>query len=84
MGADIRKPIGLMFAVLGFILTVFGMIGDQTIYARSLGINVNSIWGGVLLAFGLLMLIASRTGSSKSAQRLDSKDNAPVDVCGRE
>jgi hypothetical protein len=45
-----------MFSVFGIILTVFGLISDRAIYARSLGININLDWGLALLVFGALML----------------------------
>jgi hypothetical protein len=60
MGLDIRLPIGLMFSILGLLLTGFGLFGDQTIYRRSLGINMNLWWGMVMLAFGIIMLLISR------------------------
>jgi hypothetical protein len=60
MGLDIRIPIGLMFSMIGFMLTIFGAFSDRAIYQRSLGINVNLIWGVLLLACGLLTLIATR------------------------
>lgn len=56
MGLDIRIPIGLLFSALAAILIVFGFVSDQAIYARSLGINVNIVWGCVLLLFGAAML----------------------------
>jgi hypothetical protein len=56
MKLDLRIPIGLMFSIVGTLLTVFGLVSDKAIYARSLGINVNLWWGLVLLAFGLVML----------------------------
>lgn len=56
MNLDLRFPIGLMFSIVGVLLTVFGLISDDAIYARSLGINVNLWWGLVLLGFGLVML----------------------------
>jgi hypothetical protein len=59
MGLDIRTPIGLMFSILGLLLTGFGLVSDKAIYARSLGINVNLWWGLVLLAFGGVMLLFS-------------------------
>jgi hypothetical protein len=57
MNLDLRLPIGLMFTIVGALLTVFGLISDSAIYARSLGINVNLWWGLVLFAFGLVMLV---------------------------
>jgi uncharacterized membrane protein len=56
---DLRKPIGYFFLLLGLILTVFGIIthSDTEMYHRSLDLNINLIWGGVLVVFGLAMLI---------------------------
>ncbi len=34
MGLDIRIPIGAMFALLGALLTVFGIFKDKAIYAK--------------------------------------------------
>jgi hypothetical protein len=65
MKLDVRLPIGLMFALLGAILVVFGLASDKTIYARSLGINVNLWWGLVLLVFGALMLAFALRGGRR-------------------
>ncbi|MCE5267706.1 MAG: hypothetical protein LLG00_07460 [Planctomycetaceae bacterium] len=56
MQLDIRIPIGLMFGVVGLILVVFGGVSDKLLYARSLGYNVNLIWGCVLVVFSAFML----------------------------
>jgi hypothetical protein len=56
MKLDLRLPIGLMFAIFGVLLTVYGLVSDRAIYARSLGVNVNLWWGLVLIAFGVVML----------------------------
>lgn len=67
MGLDIRLPIGFMFALVGVLLAVYGMTSDPSIYSRSLGININLWWGGVLLVFGLAMLLlANRVKRSDS------------------
>jgi sulfite exporter TauE/SafE len=59
---DIRIPIGLMFSILGVLITVFGFatISDSEMYVKSLGINVNIIMGIIMLIFGLVMLFFSR------------------------
>ncbi len=58
MGLDLRKPIGIFFLILGIILVVHGLITNGAeMYAKSLGININLIWGGVLVVFGALMLV---------------------------
>ncbi len=63
MGLDIRWPIGLMFSLVGLLMTVYGFVtrDDAEVYRRSLGININLIWGVLLLVFGALMhILASR------------------------
>jgi hypothetical protein len=59
---DIRTPIGLLFLLLGALLSGYGLLSDPAVYARSLGINVNLWWGMVLLAFGAAMLYLGRQG----------------------
>jgi hypothetical protein len=65
MNFDLRLPIGALFTVYGVLLAVYGVFSDKAQYARSLGLNVNLIWGLVLLAFGLSMLIARARGSKR-------------------
>ena len=68
MRLDVRWPIGGMFAILGAILAVYGLVSERAIYAKSLGINVNLWWGLVLLLFGLVMLwLAFRAGRASRA-----------------
>jgi hypothetical protein len=65
MKLDLRLPIGLMFSIIGALLTVFGLASDPAIYQRSLGINVNLWWGLVLVAFGLVMLWLVRRDTAR-------------------
>jgi len=63
MGLDIRWPIGLMFSLVGLLMTVFGFVtrNDAAMYHRSLDININLIWGLILLVFGgMMLLLANR------------------------
>lgn len=55
---DIRIPIGLMFTIVGIIITIFGFItnSDSEMYQKSLNINVNIIMGLIMLVFGGIML----------------------------
>lgn len=57
MRLDVRWPIGGMFAIIGALLTVYGLVSPPALYERSLGINVNLWWGLVLLVFGVTMLV---------------------------
>ena len=59
---DLRLPMGLMFSLVGAMLTVYGFLtwGDKQYVERSLGINVNVCWGTALLLFGLVMLALAK------------------------
>ncbi len=61
MGLDIRLPLGLIFAITGTIMLVYGTatLGSY-IYAISMGINLNVIWGGIMTIFGIWMFILGR------------------------
>ena len=63
MPLDIRIPIGSMFALMGALLAGYGVFGSHEIYGRSLGLNVNLIWGSVLLVCGaFLIVLGTRPG----------------------
>ena len=64
MGLDIRVPIGLMFTIIGLLLVGYGADRRHGDFARSLGINVDVIWGGVLLVTGAIFLALSARGRS--------------------
>ena len=59
MQLDVRLPAGLMFLIMGVMLAGYGVAGDQSIYTRSLGININLIWGLVLIAAAVCLLALS-------------------------
>ncbi len=55
---DLRYPMGLMFALVGAMLAIYGFFTrNDIIYNHSLGLNVNLYWGLVLLGFGLVVLV---------------------------
>jgi len=58
MGLDIRLPIGMMFSLIGLMLTLNGFFtrANAEMYHRSLDININLWWGMTLLLFGVVML----------------------------
>lgn len=68
MGLDIRLPIGLMFLILGLLLSVYGLVGDRAVYERSLGININLWWGLVMLVFGLIMLVLGKRANGTETE----------------
>ena len=72
MNLDIRWPIGLIFLVVGVMLAVYGAAtqGDPAQYARSLGVNINLLWGAVLTLFGGVL-----AGFAARAMRRGQKGN---------
>ncbi|HMG02762.1 MAG TPA: hypothetical protein VK596_06490 [Edaphobacter sp.] len=61
MGLDIRIPLGLIFLIIGGIMTVFGFVTRHSgIYERSLDVNLNLGWGLVMFLFGLTMYLVGR------------------------
>ncbi len=67
MGLDIRWPIGVMFTLIGALLMIYGLVNgvDATLRNIDININVNLIWGIVLLVFGVLMLLGAARGGRK-------------------
>ena len=69
MNLDLRIPMGLMFLLVGLILTIFGMVTNGSeIYLRSGGTNVNIGWGLVLLIFGAIMFTLGRRNQRRLAK----------------
>jgi hypothetical protein len=73
MGIDIRLPIGILFSLLGIILTGYGALGDISRYRQPLDVNINLVWGIFLLVFGVLMFLFGRRGMRAASQ----KDSSP-------
>ncbi|HEX2934665.1 MAG TPA: hypothetical protein VHO72_04875 [Bacteroidales bacterium] len=64
---DIKLPIGLMFSILGLLLTIYGFttMGNAEMYIKTFGINMN-LWSGLgMLVFGGLMLFFSKRNKVK-------------------
>ncbi len=49
---DLKLPIGWLLSAYGALLTVYGLTTKKEMYAISLGINLNLIWGILMLAIG--------------------------------
>jgi len=61
MSLDLRIPLGLMFLIVGVMLSIYGVITrGSDIYQRSAGMDINLIWGVVMVVFGLAMFLLGR------------------------
>jgi hypothetical protein len=70
MNLDLRLPLGLLFGIFGVLVTLMGAFGSAADEQRSLGININLIWGVVMLAFGAIMVgLAVRARKSGAQTR---------------
>jgi hypothetical protein len=68
MSLDLRVPLGLLFAIVGAMLAVFGaMTHGGAIYQRLAGLDINLIWGVVMLVFGVGMFMLGRRGGKLRA-----------------
>lgn len=68
MNLDLRIPMGLLFSIVGAIMAVFGLFTrGSVIYERSAGVNINLVWGVVMLAFGLTMFLLGRASDKRAA-----------------
>lgn len=56
---DLRYPVGVLFLALGTLLAGYGVLAPAQPQA-TLPINVNLIWGLVMLVFGALMFLAAQ------------------------
>lgn len=82
MNLDLRIPMGLMFSLVGIILTAFGIAtrNDPTLYEKSVGINANLWWGVVLLVFGQVMF---QMGRRRQQQLAKLPPEPPSETSGR-
>lgn len=64
---DPRISMGMLFTLIGTILTAFGLATRSTAetYAKSVGIDANLWWGLVLMVFGIAMLLLGRRGQAR-------------------
>ena len=69
MGLDVRIPLGLMFLITGGMMAVYGLFTrGSAIYQKSLDIDVNLIWGGIMFAFGLVLYLLGRRARRPDGQ----------------
>jgi hypothetical protein len=72
MSLDLRIPMGLMFLIVGAILTIFGLVTQgSSIYDKSVGMNINLIWGIVMLVFGATMFLLGRRSQSRPMKQVE-------------
>ena len=71
MGLDIRWPIGLMFSLIGVLLIGYGAVNSAD--SMRVDVNINIIWGILLLVFGVFMLALAWRGAKTPQPPPDKK-----------
>ena len=49
---DLKLPIGWLLSAYGVLLTVYGLLTKKEMYAISLGLNLNLVWGILMIVIG--------------------------------
>ena len=71
MNLDLRIPMGLMFTLVGLILSVYGWATrGSLLYLREDNLDVNLYWGLVLLVFGSGMFLLGRRGERRAREEM--------------
>jgi hypothetical protein len=65
---DLKLPIGWLLSAYGLLLLIYGLVTKKELYAKSLGINVNLVWGVLMLVVGggFLLFALVKKGRNKA------------------
>jgi hypothetical protein len=56
---DLKLPLGCLLTAYGILLGVYGLVTGKEFYGKSLGINVNLVWGILMFIVGGIFLAAA-------------------------
>jgi multisubunit Na+/H+ antiporter MnhG subunit len=66
MNLDLRVPMGMLFTIVGAIMSIYGLLTrGSVIYERSAGMDINLSWGTVMLVFGVTMFLLGRRADKR-------------------
>ncbi len=65
---DLKLPIGWLLSAYGVLLTVYGLLTKKEMYAISLGINLNLVWGLMMIVIGGAFLLTAFLKRKKDAR----------------
>ncbi|MCL5267244.1 MAG: hypothetical protein M1469_03960 [Bacteroidetes bacterium] len=61
---DLKIPLGSLLGFYGILLLFYGLFGPASVYKKSFNLNVDLIWGILMLVIGSSFLAASYFGRS--------------------
>ena len=56
---DLKLPIGWLLSAYGLLLGIYGLATNKEMYQKSLGFNLNLVWGILMLVIGAGFLLAA-------------------------
>jgi len=72
---DLRLPLGWLFAILGILLEIAGLHPTPTSEGVTSSVNINLVWGAVMIAFAAICLWLAHRAKRKhpSAEQTGGK-----------
>ena len=67
MNLDIRLPIACLFSIIGLLLMGYGLLSPDAA-VKCVFVNVNLVWGGVMLAFAVVLYIAAKWAQRREGE----------------
>lgn len=67
---NLKIPLGCLLIFYGIVLDFYGLITDKAFYQKSFGIDINLIWGSVMLVLGLALIGIYFFGERKQSAEL--------------
>jgi len=65
---DLKLPIGILLSAYGLLLGGYGLETKKEMYERSLGLNLNLVWGILMLLIGGAFLLTAFLKRSNKGQ----------------
>ncbi len=62
---DLKIPLGGLLGFYGIVLLLYGIFGPSAIYSKSAGLDVNAIWGVLMLVISSAFLFSALRGKGK-------------------
>jgi hypothetical protein len=56
---DLKLPIGWLLSAYGLLLGIYGLVTNKEMYQKSLGFNLNLVWGVLMLVIGAGFLLTA-------------------------
>ncbi len=56
---DLKIPLGSLLGFYGLLLLVYGLVGPRDIYQKSANLDVNAIWGVIMILISAAFLLSA-------------------------